>query len=81
MPKFKIEYEANLTKTLCSLEIRDAFVEKLQTLVQCPCNLKDFMWIHKAFVETSEEGTKVAAATGIRIARWCARRYPEPIYF
>ena len=45
LPKFKIEYEANLNDIFRSLEIKDAFDRKMQILVQCPCNQMDFIWM------------------------------------
>ena len=91
MPKFKIEYQTNLNKNLRSLGVKDVF-EKWEAdfgamsrdARQPDRNLYVDEVIHKAFVETSEEGTEAAAATVVRggLVRTCARKFsPRPIYF
>ena len=71
MPKFKIEYEANLNETLRSLGIKDAFDEKnadfsamSKEALQKDRRLHVSEVVHKAFVETNEEKIEAAAATG-----------------
>ena len=71
MPKFKVEYEANLTETLRSLGIKDAFDEKnadfsamSKEALQKDRRLHVSEVVHKAFVETNEEKIEAAAATG-----------------
>ena len=74
LPKFKIEYEANLYETLRYLKIKDAFDEKnadfsaiSKDALRQDSRLHVSEIVHKAFVETNEEGTEAAAATGIRM--------------
>ena len=84
MPKFKIEYEANLNETLCSLEIKDAFDEENENFSAMSMQYKGLYVsevVYKAFVETSEEETKAAAATGIKMVRKCLTPVPRPLYF
>ena len=73
MPKFKIEYEASLNEKLRLLDIKDAFDEEnadfsamsKDALKYDDARLHVSEVVHKAFIETSEEGTEAAAATGI----------------
>ena len=72
LPKFKIEYEASLNEKLRLLEIKDAFDEKnadfsavSKDALRPDSRLYVSEVVHKAFIETSEEGTEAAAATGI----------------
>ena len=84
MPKFKIEYEANLNETLCSLEIKDAFDEENENFSAMSMQYKGLYVsevVYKAFVETSEEETKAAAATGIKMVRKCLTPVPRPLHF
>ena len=85
MPKFKIEYDASLKDHLRSLDIEDAFSEGVADFSAMSVQSKGLYVnevIHKAFVETSEEGTEAAAATGVCMYLQCASiTYPEPIRF
>ena len=85
MPKFKIEYEASLKETLCSLGIKHAFDEgyaKFSAMSMQSKGLYVSEVVHKAFVETSEEGTEAAAATGIKMVQKCLIRPKfEPLNF
>ena len=88
MPKFKIEYEANLNKTLRSLGIKDAFDKEnagfsamSENALQQGRRLHVSEVVHKAFVETREEGTEAAAATGVRMRKKRLVIRPEPINF
>ena len=84
MPKFKVKYKANLNETLRSLGIEDAFDEgkaDFSAMSMHSSGLYVSKVVHKAFVETSEEGTEAAAATGIKKRKVCKKRYRNPIYF
>ena len=72
IPKFKIEYATSLIETLKTLGIEDAFDEKKAKFNNMSTE-KIYVSevIHKAFIETSEDGTEAAAATGIKL---CTRR-------
>ena len=79
MPKFKIEYETSLNQTLRSLGIKDAFGKNadFSAMTTQSRGLYVDEVVHKAFVETSEEGTEAAAATGIRMVL-NSSNWPEP---
>lgn len=69
MPKFEIEYEVDLNETLRSLGVNVSFDKERANLNATP--VKNYFssnhrlylseLIHKAVVETSEEGTEAAA--------------------
>ena len=84
MPKFKIDYEANLNKTLCSLWIEDTFDEEKSDFSELSMQSNGLYVskvVHKAFVETREEGTEAAAATGIKVHKRCFSNIIKPICF
>ena len=78
-----------MTETLRSLGIEDAFDEKnadfsamSEDALQKDRRLHVDEVVHKAFIETSEEGTEAAAATGLKMCVYeCARIYPDRIFF
>ena len=71
LPKFKIEYEANLNDIFRSLEIKDAFDKKNADFSAMSMQSNGLYLdevVHKAFVEISEEGTQAAAATRVKMS-------------
>ena len=90
IPKFKMDYETSLKETLQLLRINDAFDEGSSDFsamavdaLQPNRRLHVSEVAHKAFIETSEEGTEAAAATGMCLATFASRgrQTPQPIYF
>ena len=67
IPKFKIESEFNLKKTLQDIGVKDLFDKGKADLSGATGN-KDLVVskvIQKAFIEVNEEGSEAAAATGL----------------
>uniref|UniRef100_A0A8D8BRE8 Neuroserpin n=2 Tax=Culex pipiens TaxID=7175 RepID=A0A8D8BRE8_CULPI len=73
LPRFKAEFELDLTETLKQLGMGTMFTDKadFSELLEQPEPVKVSQVVHKAFIEVNEEGTEAAAATGMRIARMC----------
>lgn len=65
VPKFKLEYEASLKKSLQHLGMKRAFEGSAEfgAMSDGALFISDVM--HKTFVELNEEGTEAAAATGV----------------
>uniref|UniRef100_A0A1Q3FH69 Putative serpin n=1 Tax=Culex tarsalis TaxID=7177 RepID=A0A1Q3FH69_CULTA len=73
LPRFKVEFDLDLTETLDKLGMGTMFTDKadFSELLEQPEQVKVSQVVHKAFIEVNEEGTEAAAATGMRIARMC----------
>uniref|UniRef100_A0A4D5R9I2 Leukocyte elastase inhibitor n=1 Tax=Scolopendra viridis TaxID=118503 RepID=A0A4D5R9I2_SCOVI len=72
LPKFKLETEYSLKETLQQLGIKSLFDNGADLSGISNEKLKVSKVIHKAFIETDEEGTEAAAATGITFQRYSA---------
>lgn len=78
LPKFKIEYETKLNKTLKNLGINKAFTENAEFHSMFD---KGNMWItdtiHKTYLNVDEKGCEAAAVTGLAMAG--SSLPPEPV--
>ena len=68
LPKFKIEFTAQLKTQLMGLGIKDLFTRKADLRNISNRQLHVSNAVHKAFIEVDEKGTEAAAATGIVIS-------------
>ncbi|XP_058981857.1 antichymotrypsin-2-like isoform X3 [Musca domestica] len=71
MPKFKAEFEMELSDVLKSLGMARMFsaAADFSNMLKSPEGLQVSKVIHKAFIEVNEKGTEAAAATAILISR------------
>jgi serpin B len=66
LPRFRLEYETELGKTLQSMGMRDAFGDRANFAgMDGTDSLYIFQVIHKAFVDVNEQGSEAAAATAV----------------
>ncbi len=73
MPRYKLESEYKLVPTMKSFGINRAFTDEAelsQITTEEPLKINEI--IHKAFVETNEDGTEASAATAVIMARKCS---------
>uniref|UniRef100_A0A3Q2CGE1 Serpin B6 n=1 Tax=Cyprinodon variegatus TaxID=28743 RepID=A0A3Q2CGE1_CYPVA len=77
LPRFKIEQNYDMRKTLISMGMEDAFDETKCDLSGMSGNKELFLSevFHKAFVEVNEEGTEAAIVSGTAI-NLCSRETP-----
>jgi serine protease inhibitor len=79
LPKYKLEEQFELGKTLGTLGMVDAFTERANfSGMDGRRDLLISAVIHKAFVDVNEQGTEAAAATAVAV-RAMAMMRPEPI--
>ncbi|KAH8372384.1 hypothetical protein KR093_011266, partial [Drosophila rubida] len=66
LPKFKSEFEVELTDTFKQLGMTHLFSSKadFSKMIKSPEQLQISRIIHKAFIDVNERGTEAAAATG-----------------
>nr|XP_014089238.1 serine protease inhibitor 42Dd [Bactrocera oleae]XP_014089240.1 serine protease inhibitor 42Dd [Bactrocera oleae] len=72
-PKFKVEFEVELTETLKKLGISKIFSEdaEFSNMLESSENLQVSNVFHKAVIEVNEEGTEAAAATAMIMMTRC----------
>jgi serpin B len=78
LPRFKTTDEFDLGETLQGMGMKLAFTPEADFSGMCPERLMISTVVHKAFVETNEEGSEAAAATGVgmRVASMPAPQEP-----
>jgi serpin B len=81
LPRFKTTEEFDLTATLQELGMRRAFTPEADFSRMSPERLWISNVVHKAFVETNEEGSEAAAATGVAIVATAVPMRDEPFTF
>jgi serpin B len=81
LPRFRMTGEFDLSKTLQDMGMKLAFTGLADFSGMCADRLMISSVIHKAFVETNEEGSEAAAATGVTMARASLRPPEEPFTF
>ena len=69
LPKFKLEHECNLTRTLSELGMPDMFVQRAAdfSVIDGTRDLYVSAVIHKAFINMDEKGSEAKAATAMTI--------------
>ena len=80
LPKFKMSSQFNLSQTLSSMGMPDAFKRKAD--FSGMTDNKDLYIsavIHKAFVDVNEEGTEAAAATAVAM-KFLSMPAPPPVF-
>jgi len=83
LPRFKIEFEQNLVKTLEALGMGVAFTPgaDFSRMVVPPATAAISDVLHKTFVEVNEEGTEAAAVTGVKMMATAMPREEEKFSF
>ena len=82
LPKFRVESQFSLGKTLAAMGMPAAFTDKADfSGMASKGGLSISEVVHKAFVDVSEQGTEAAAATGIAVHALAMRKTEPPIVF
>ena len=78
LPKFKIEFKAQLVETFRALGVNEIFgPANFQEMTDSKELLKVDSIIHKAVVEVQEQGAEAAAATAVVISTYSGADYDE----
>ena len=78
LPKFKIEFEAELVKTFESLGVKEIFrAANFQEMIDREDVRVDSI-LHKAVVEVQEEGAEAAAATAFKVSLFNGASFVKP---
>jgi serpin B len=80
MPLFEYETDLNLSQTLATMGMPDAFspmAADFSGMSDVPLFISAVL--HKAFVKVDESGTEAAAATVVIMAEGAAMEPPEPV--
>ena len=80
LPKFELNFEAELKNTFISLGMVEAFSDNADfSSMTKENNIKIGRIIHKTFISIDEKGTKAAAATAVVMTRLCFIPNSDPI--
>ncbi|KAH8297387.1 hypothetical protein KR044_011175 [Drosophila immigrans] len=79
LPKFKSEFEVELTDTFKQLGMTNLFSNEadFSKMIQSPEELKVSKIIHKAFIDVNEKGTEAAAATAMIMVGFSMPMMPQ----
>ena len=84
LPKFKTEFSAELSESLKSLGMTDAFDSERADFTALGTSDEGNLYIsnvfHKTFLQVDEEGTKAGAATAVDVTTEGAAEYPHSVY-
>ena len=84
LPKFKTEFSAELSESLKSLGMTDAFDGERADFTALGTSDEGNIYIsrvlHKTFIQVDEAGTKAGAATAADMATESAAEYPHSVY-
>ena len=84
LPKFKTEFSAELSDSLKSLGMTDAFDSERADFTALGTSDEGNLYIsnvfHKTFLQVDEEGTKAGAATAVDVTTEGAAEYPHSVY-
>jgi serpin B len=81
LPRFKATDEFDLSQTLQEMGMKQAFTGSADFSGMCAEPIMISKVVHKAFVETNEEGSEAAAATGVAMVKASAPLPQEPFVF
>lgn len=84
LPKFKTEFSAELSDSLKSLGMTDAFDGEKADFTALGTSDEGNIYIsrvlHKTFIQVDEAGTKAGAATAVDMTTESAAEYPHSVY-
>ena len=79
LPKFEIDFSAELRSNFESLGMKEAFINSADfSAMRKEKNIYISQIIHKTFIKVDEKGTEVAAATAVVMRAMCTFP-PEPV--
>lgn len=85
LPKFRLEYQVELTDTLRTLGVNAAFDPELADFAPMDTDEDGPLYIgqvlHKTFIDVNEEGTRAAAATSIGMEAGASAPMDEPVVY
>lgn len=84
LPKFKLDFDTELSESLMALGMTDAFDGDLADFSALGSSDEGNIFIsrvlHKTFIQVDEAGTKAGAATAVEVMTESAAEYPHSVY-